>query len=64
VPTLVVVGELDALSPPSVALAMQKAIPRATLAVIAGAGHLSPIERPQQVNRAIEQFLAGISPPP
>ena len=64
VPTLVVVGELDALSPPPVAQAMQKAIPGALLAVIARAGHLSPIEQPRQVNRAIEQFLAGISPPP
>ena len=46
VPTLVVVGEADILTPPDQARAMAAAIPGARLAVIPGAGHLPPMEQP------------------
>ena len=59
VPTLIVVGEHDALTPPSGAKAMADAIPNAKLVVIPDAGHLSPMERPEPVNDAIRGFLAG-----
>lgn len=57
VPTLVVVGEEDGPSPPAVARAMQGAVPGATLAVLAGAGHLSSLEAPEAFNTALEQHL-------
>jgi pimeloyl-ACP methyl ester carboxylesterase len=36
---------------------MQKRIPNSTLAIIRGAGHMSPMEQPAQVNQAINRFL-------
>lgn len=57
VPTLVIVGESDAITPPSVAEAMVRKIPNAQLVVIDGAGHMSPMEQPEQVNRALRAFL-------
>ncbi|MEZ4647301.1 MAG: alpha/beta hydrolase [Candidatus Eisenbacteria bacterium] len=59
VPTLVVVGELDALTPPEGAKSMAEQIPGARLAVIPDAGHLSPMERPEACNEAIRGFLEG-----
>ena len=60
VPTLVIVGDQDAITPPSFSEAMQRAIPNATLEVIRGAGHMAPMEQPEQVNRAIERFLTSL----
>jgi pimeloyl-ACP methyl ester carboxylesterase len=57
VPTLVIVGESDAITPPPVAEAMVNKIPGAQLVVIHGAGHMSPMEQPEQVNRAMREFL-------
>ena len=59
VPTLVLVGEHDALTPPADAAAMAAAIPGARLVVVPRAGHLSTLENPRAVNRAIRDFLAG-----
>jgi pimeloyl-ACP methyl ester carboxylesterase len=57
VPTLIIVGEDDAITPPAVAEAMHRAIPRSQLVIIRGAGHMSPMEQPQQVSDAIDRFL-------
>jgi pimeloyl-ACP methyl ester carboxylesterase len=57
VPTLVLVGESDAITPPAGAEEMARAIPNTALAVIKGAGHMAPMEQPEQVNQAIERFL-------
>jgi pimeloyl-ACP methyl ester carboxylesterase len=59
VPTLVIVGDADAITPPEGAEKMAKAIPGAKFELIRGAGHMSPMEQPEQVNRAIERFLAA-----
>ena len=56
VPTLVVVGEDDGLTPPDVAEHMANLIPAAELVVIPGAGHLTPIETPEAVNKALREF--------
>ena len=58
VPTLVVAGADDTLTPPSDAEAMASAVPDAELVVIPGAGHLTPIERPDDVTAALEGWLA------
>jgi pimeloyl-ACP methyl ester carboxylesterase len=57
VPTLVVVGAEDGLTPPAAARVMSEGIPDAKLVVIADAGHLAPLERPAAVNTAIRGFL-------
>ena len=57
VPTLLVWGELDVRSPLRVAHEFAAAIPHAELAVIAGAGHMSPLEEPELVNDAIRTFV-------
>jgi pimeloyl-ACP methyl ester carboxylesterase len=57
VPTLIIVGESDAITPPPVAESMAKKIPGSQLIVIRGAGHMSPMEQPEQVNRALKAFL-------
>lgn len=62
VPTLVVVGEDDTLSPPDVARDMQNRIPGSELAVLAGAGHLSNLEAPDAFNAALSGFLAANDP--
>ena len=56
VPTLILVGESDAITPPKVAQAMHDGIPKSHLALIKGAGHMTPMEQPEQVNRAIRDF--------
>lgn len=60
-PTLVIVGDKDAITPIEVAESMRKKIPNAQMAVITGAGHMSPMEQPAQVNQAMSRFLHGLS---
>ena len=58
VPTLVMVGEDDALSPPDVARGMQERIPGAELAILPHAGHLSNLEAAVEFNAAVGDFLS------
>jgi 3-oxoadipate enol-lactonase len=60
VPTLVVVGDEDVLTPPKEARTMHRAIPRSRLEVIAQAGHLSNMERPAAFNGVLSEFLRSI----
>ncbi len=62
VPTLLIWGELDARSPLSVAHQFQEAIPDTELVVIPGAGHVSNLERPLQLNVAVREFCRAHSP--
>jgi 3-oxoadipate enol-lactonase len=61
IPTLVMVGELDALTPPEQAKALVEMVPGARLEVISGAGHLPPMEQPEEVTRLLREFLGAIS---
>jgi pimeloyl-ACP methyl ester carboxylesterase len=56
-PTLVVVGTDDSISPPAEVAAMAAAIPGARLTEIAGAGHLSNLEKPAEFVAAIADFM-------
>jgi 3-oxoadipate enol-lactonase len=60
VPTLVVVGADDSLSPPEVARDMHERIKGSKLAVLPGAGHLSNLEAPDAFNAALGSFLARL----
>jgi pimeloyl-ACP methyl ester carboxylesterase len=57
--TLVLVGSADPLTPPGDGRRIAEALPDATLAVVAGAGHLIGLERPDVVNRALRGFVGG-----
>jgi pimeloyl-ACP methyl ester carboxylesterase len=57
VPALVIVGEQDALTPPTGARAMAGALPDARLVEGPGAGHLAPLEDPGRVAGAILNWL-------
>jgi pimeloyl-ACP methyl ester carboxylesterase len=58
VPALVLAGEQDAITPPELAREMAAAIRRASLALIAGSGHLSTLEQPAAVTAALRAWLA------
>lgn len=64
VPTLVLVGEDDVLTPPSDAQSMLDALPEAAAArmdIIAGAGHVSCLERPAAVTHALAEYLLTLA---
>ena len=64
VPTLAVAGEHDQITPREVLGELADAIPEGELRVIAGAGHLSALERPEAfagVVRELLQRVAGTS---
>ena len=60
VPTLVVIGQEDALVTPAQARAMTSAIPSAAMTTIAGAGHIAPLEAPTAVSRVFAEFLEAV----
>ena len=57
--TLVAVGEHDKADFHAIADRLAAEIPHAERAVIAGAGHLPALERPEETARLIREFLAG-----
>lgn len=57
VPTLVLVGESDVISPPDEMREIATAIPRCDFEIIPKAGHMAPLEQPAAVNAAISRFL-------
>lgn len=74
VPTLIMVGEEDTLTPPSEAEAMRDAIldegaggtttrlvPKVRIVRIPGAGHLSPLENPDDFDEALREFLDEVT---
>lgn len=60
VPTLIVVGEEDVLTPPKESRAMHAAITGSRLEVIPAAGHVSNIERPAAFNHVLTEFIEGL----
>jgi pimeloyl-ACP methyl ester carboxylesterase len=60
VPTLVIVGEEDVLSPVADAQAMADATPGASLVSIPAAGHLTAVEAPEEFNAAVEGLVARL----
>jgi pimeloyl-ACP methyl ester carboxylesterase len=56
-PTMVMTGEFDAWSGPAQHEAIAARIADATLTIVAGAGHMLPLEAPEAVNKAIAAWL-------
>ena len=57
VPTLIVVGDEDTVTPPSAAAEMHRAIAGSELVTIRGAGHLTNLEQPDPFDAAVANFL-------
>ncbi len=58
-PTLMIVGASDQLTPPAHAEEITQGIPGAKLVTLAGCGHMSPMEKPEEVSKLLVDFLAG-----
>jgi 3-oxoadipate enol-lactonase len=58
--TLLICGEQDALTPPVVMKEMLKKINNAEYVEIKKAGHMTPIENPEEVNSALRKFLTEL----
>ena len=56
-PTLLLSGRQDRLAPPELQQEMAKAIPGARQIVIEECGHLSPLEQPEKVTKALREWL-------
>jgi len=61
VPTLVMVGAEDAISPPDEMRLIADVVPGAQFVKIAAAGHMTTLENPLAVNEALLRFLEGMS---
>ncbi len=59
VPALIVCGTDDSLTPPKYSHYLNHAIQDSRLVLIEDAGHMVMMEKPEQVNRAIEEFIRG-----
>jgi pimeloyl-ACP methyl ester carboxylesterase len=60
VPALVLWGDEDELSTRADADAMVEALPDARLEVLAGSGHLTAVEVPDEFSAAVQAFLAEV----
>jgi pimeloyl-ACP methyl ester carboxylesterase len=60
VPTTVIVGSADTLTPPEMSQTIADGIPGAELAVLEGAGHLSNLERPDEFTTAVRELLIRV----
>ena len=59
VPALVVVGELDRVTPPAAAIELAGALPDGRLVVLDGAGHIPMLERPVELERELRTFAGA-----
>lgn len=59
-PTLVVVGAEDLITPPGEARTMAEAARAGRLVVVPGAGHMTPVERPDELAAALRDFVRSL----
>lgn len=62
VPTLIIAGDRDQLTPLAVAETMHRRIRGSRLVVFPGHSHLVQVERPREVHAAVDEFLADLAP--
>lgn len=60
VPTLIVVGDHDVITPPVEAEKLHAGIAGSRLEIIAGAGHVPPVETPDGFARCVQTFLRSL----
>ena len=59
-PTLVIAGGKDRLTPPTLSRELHRGIKGSRLIIVEGAGHMLPMERPDEYNDAVQRFLANL----
>ncbi len=59
-PTIILLGDQDAVTPLSMSRAIAGAIPSCKLKIIPATAHLTMAERPELFNAALVEFLAGL----
>jgi pimeloyl-ACP methyl ester carboxylesterase len=59
-PTLIIQGMEDKLTPPGGSVKMSRAIPRSRLLMFPDCGHVIPEEKPELFTRTLLAFLAGV----
>jgi len=60
-PTLCIVGAQDTMTPIKYSEYLHQAIRNSRLETIEGAGHMLPIEKPKEYNKAVAQFLNSLA---
>ena len=60
IPTLVLVGKKDALTPPKVMKKLAQKISNSKFQVVPKAGHMTPLENPEFVTKSITSFLTKL----
>jgi len=60
VPTLVVGGAEDSVTPPAVLRAMAAEIRGSRVEILEHAGHVSPLERPAAFNHVVSEFVGTL----
>jgi pimeloyl-ACP methyl ester carboxylesterase len=60
-PTLVIVGEQDVATVPEISERMHARIPNSRMVRIPNAAHMTPIEEPDAVNAALQEFLSSLN---
>jgi pimeloyl-ACP methyl ester carboxylesterase len=60
IPTLIVVGEEDVITPAKEARTMYAAVQGSRFEMLANAGHLSSVERPAAFNAVLSEFLNAV----
>jgi pimeloyl-ACP methyl ester carboxylesterase len=60
VPTLVVVGQEDRVTPVHLSYEIQSLVPKSKLHVIPDCGHLPPIEKPHEVAALLSAFMMAV----
>jgi pimeloyl-ACP methyl ester carboxylesterase len=63
VPALVVVGDVDRLTPPTSAVALKRRLPDARMVLFRDVGHCAMLEHPEEFNRVVEEFLSDVLAP-
>jgi pimeloyl-ACP methyl ester carboxylesterase len=57
VPSMVLVGDVDRLTPPAAVRAMARRLPDPSIVVLEGAGHCAMLEQHEEFNRVVKVFL-------
>ena len=60
VPTLVICGDRDTATPPALSYELGSLVSGAQVAMIEGAGHLGNLEKPDEFNRLVDDFIAAL----